>query len=127
VRGPTELRDAARRGLAAAIEAGRRCSDWLTLQAAALVDRERWDAGRTLADRAQAVSWPRAAVLSGLLTVGAATIWFAFQPHGLRAHPPRLPHEREWKASQAAARAFEAGPSPALMAANQSVTGDSAQ
>ncbi len=37
---------------------------------------------------------------------------------GIQAHPPRLPTEQEWQATQAA-EVFEGDLSPALAAANQ--------
>lgn len=84
------------------------------------VDRERWAAATDWRARIAAVSWPRAGVGATLVAGAALSLWIGLQPTGLRAHPPRLPTEVEWRATQAAAAAMESDLSPALAAANLS-------
>lgn len=85
------------------------------------VDPDRWTAATNLRERAASVSWPRASVAGVLVAATAVSVWIAVQPSGIRSHPPRLPTEQEWRATQAAAEAMEAELSPALAAANQTV------
>ena len=93
----------------------------LGAEARQTIDAEQWRSARTWADRARAISWSRAAGIGGAVATVGVGVFLLTQPHGLRSHPPRLPTEQEWRASQAAARAMEADLSPALAAANQSV------
>ncbi len=112
----TRVESIARSGWAG-IKVGR---DELIRQANLLVDRPRWASSLTWRDKVSAVSWPRASVVAGLslLTVGSF-VWILL-PHGIQAHPPRLPTEQEWRANQSAAKAMEAELSPALANANRS-------
>ena len=85
------------------------------------VDPARWAAATNWRERAASVSWPRASVAGVLIAVMAVSVWIVVQPSGVRSHPPRLPTEQEWRATQAAAEAMEAELSPALAAANRTV------
>lgn len=92
-----------------------------------IVDRDRWAEGATWKDRLSAVSWPRASIAGGVVAVTAASLWLIVAPFGLHAHPPRLPTEREWRATETAAKAFEGDLSPALVAANRTATPETAK
>lgn len=98
---------------------------WLGDQASRLVDQDQWRSASSARDRVGAVSWSRASILGLGIAAGAgALIWIVAQPQGLRAHPPRLPTEQEWRANQQAADAMKADLSPALAAANRSITSE---
>lgn len=102
---------------------------WVVGEAGRVVDMPRFRAATSWRDRLATVSWPRLGVVTGGLVAIIAGV--SLLPDGrvrpdanpeIRAHAPRLPSEQEWRASQEAARAMEAELSPALAAANQSVT-----
>lgn len=84
------------------------------------VDRDQWATASDWRSRLAAISWPRASVAAGLAAVAVFALWVGLQPTGIRSHPPRLPTEAEWRATQAAAEAMESELSPALAAANRS-------
>lgn len=99
---------------------------WTVRQTQLVVDAERLRAARSWPDRLSAVSWPRAGVLAGgsaaiALVVGIAISGSESSPPEIRSHPPRLPSDTAWRASQAAERAMETDVSPALAKANRSV------
>lgn len=96
------------------------CSSALSRQAGLFVDTEEWRTSTTLSEKMKAISWPRASIagVALALLIGGG-VWMMLQPASIQAHPPRLPTEQEWQATQAA-EAFEGDLSPALAAANQS-------
>ena len=95
---------------------------WMKAEARLILDRPSWTAATTLRDRLEAVSWLRASVVVGLTFAVMGSLWIAFRPRGIQAHPPRLPTEQEWRANREAAKAMEATLSPALAAANRPET-----
>lgn len=93
----------------------------LQRQACLFIDTAHWKSAETFTERLSAVSWPRVSVAaSAMIFLIAGGVWLMLQSSGVRAHPPRLPTEQEWQATQPAT-AFEGELSPALAQANQSV------
>jgi hypothetical protein len=90
-----------------------------------IVNLDRWASATTVADRLQAVSWPRASIAGGLITGliagGWLGAWLLFWPHGIQAHAPPLPTEQQIEARIEAAKALEAELSPSLAKANATV------
>lgn len=93
----------------------------LKAEAGRIIDTDRWRRSLNWSDRLASVSWPRLSVAVGASAAIGVGLWALVQPDGIRSHPPRLPTEQEWRATQAAAAAMEADLSPALAAANRSV------
>lgn len=84
------------------------------------VDRERFVGAST---RLGAVSWPRAAVLAGLVAVilGGGLLWM--QGGDARPHPPLLPSDHEVRVGQDAVGSFLEG-RPEFAKASSRPTGD---
>jgi hypothetical protein len=99
-------------------------AEWILRETRQILDLDALRSANGWRGRLDAVSWKRAAIAGGGLAVIAlaAGLWTWLAQPEFRGHPPRLPTEQEWRANQAAARAMEGELSPALEAANKSVT-----
>lgn len=105
-----------------AVEQCRTAWNRLLVEARQIVDLDRWRTGATWRERVEAVSWPRASIAGGLVTVLGVGLWLIAMPSGIHAHPPRLPTQVELEAARSAERAMHAELSPALAAANRTET-----
>lgn len=102
----------------------RNATNWLVQEAGQILDMAALRSATDWRGRLEAISWRRAGLagLSVATIVAVAGLGFWLTRPEFGGHPPRLPTDQEWRASQAADRAMESGLSPALAEANASVT-----
>jgi hypothetical protein len=103
--------------LGALSEAGR----WIAFQVRSVVDLPRWHTAASLQERAEAVSWPRAAVFTGLFAAVVLAILAACGVFRHKPGPGPLPTERELRIRAEAVSKFKPTPPAGLGAANKSV------
>jgi len=118
---------AAARAQAWALDAAgsvRQVAERLQSEARMIVDLPRWRAAHTWSDRLQALSWPRVAVLAGIIGMVIAvplTIYALTRPY---AYPPQEPTARELALRKNALEHVRPAPPPGLVQANKAWTGE---